>query len=189
MTIDDFRLELEKSGTVPEPLMRFAEYCYSSKLTSFTDFELTEEGSRWALAWFADDPEAARQFTVFAKTRDDSLFALWQHSQGEPGARPVVFLASECEGSRVIADSISEFLSCLAFGSDDFVMDIPYSDDEEWDGVSEANESLESIRHWLQEELEIMVADSPRATILRAMGHHPSLMDWIESWQANVLGG
>lgn len=170
---DAFIEGLAKSKKEQPELKRFADYYFSTDLP-IPDFELVEHGPQIADAWFPDDPEAAQQFLIFAENHDGSVFAIWDDG-------PIVYLASEYEGTSVIANSVAELLGLVAYGSDTFTIDIQYADKEEWQGCEEESEGLFALRTWLQENLQIVVPESPREVIRKARSQHPDLVQWIES--------
>lgn len=177
MGLNEFRAELTKCRDEQIELLRFAEYYFAYNL-DLPDFELTDNGAQIALSWFDGDPSAAERFTIFGRTMDDSAFAIWDDG-------PVVYLASEFEGTSVIANSAAEWLGLLAFGSESFTIDIECIDDEEWDGCPEPPDDLRRFRQWLRESLKIEAPNSPREAVLAARSQHPNLRAWIERWHAN----
>ncbi len=166
-------------------LVRVARHQNSLDGLVSPDFELIDDGPDVARAWFDSDADAASQFIPFAQSADGGLFAYWKCE----AAFAIIYLASECEGTRVIAQSVSELLSIIAFGSDRYVIDIEHTDqDEEWDGPEEASQSLDAFRVWLASTLAVSPAASPLAIIKQAMSASPDLMGWVRKWQEMRYG-
>ena len=146
------------------------------------DFLMIDNGDEWSLKWFDGDKNEASNFLVFAMTTSSSLFGFWAYDNVKNP--PVVFLSNECQGSKVIANSFSEFLSLVSFASDDYWLDIDYvKDDEEWEGPEEIGSNLLQLREWLQTTQAISKSNSPLHSIKTAMSEHPDLMTHIEKWQ------
>lgn len=187
MTIKNLREAFRESGSNADLLSQFEEYWYDENIETLGDFSLVADGDNWSLAWFANDADVADRFTVFAITRNCGLFALWHYDENDVANPPVVFLASECVGSKVISHSIPEFLSLLALGSDKYASEFRFVEDREWRGLRELTEAQVAVRDWLEESLGICKAENPRQTILQGMARHPDLMEWIENWQEATL--
>jgi hypothetical protein len=166
-------------------IIEAARYQDSSGAALSPDFEFIDNGDEAALCWFDSDAVAAQNFIPFAQSHDGGLFAFWNCKTKSP----IVYLASECEGTRVIARTTFELLSIVAFGSDDYALDIAYTDQgEEWSGPEYIPESLSHFRDWLKTELKIMPTDSPLNAIKESMAQSPDLMDWIRAWQNRKYG-
>ena len=175
MGLDAFIAELAKSKNDQTELKQLAEFYYSHELP-IPDFELVDDGSKIAEVCFSGDSEATRQFLIFAQTHDGSLFAIWNDG-------PIVYLASEFEGTSVIANSVGELLGLVAYGSDSFTLDMQYVDGDEWGGCDKAPEGLKVFRTWLKDDLQIEPPASPREVVLKARSQHPDLVQWFEARQ------
>ncbi|MGY8768182.1 MAG: hypothetical protein ACKVH8_07105 [Pirellulales bacterium] len=168
-------------------IVRIADYQNSTDDFISPSFELIDNGNEAALAWFDSDTDAASQFIPFAQSNDGGLFAYWKCEL----CTSIVYLASECDGSRAIAQSIAELLSIIALGSDDYGIDILHTDldhDEEWEGPEVIPKSLTNFREWLNSKLGITQTKSPLSTIKEAMAASPDLMTWIREFQNRKYG-
>lgn len=182
MSFDDDLVRLQRFGEVPESITKFYQYMRKHE-SSLCDFDYVMNGEERALAWFDGDASVSKNYIVFGCTRAGGLFAIWLLEPKDLESCPIVLLASEYTGSSIIEKSFDEWLACLSFGSDDFEIDVQYSDVESWDGPAAVPISLTSFRKWCEAEVGILQAESPASIVVQAVASFPSLTQYIDRWQ------
>ena len=151
------------------------------------EFTMLEPDDETINYWFDGDLEEAKNFKAFASNDSSGLFCFWNYQDVKNP--PIVFLAEECVGSKVIANSIEEFFSLVSFGSEDYQLDIDYvKDDEEWEEIEDPTKEHLEFREWLKSNFNVSPADSPLKIIKAALENHPDLFKYIESWQEKKYG-
>jgi hypothetical protein len=150
-------------------------------------FELTDWTKRIATHWFDGDELVSQQFWNFGANVDGSIYSFWLYDNRSLDEAPIVYLASDgADGSIVLANSFDEFLFLLAIGYVDIGTCWWGADDVDWD-----NPVLFELRKWINDELAVVIPDDDDDLIKtgvkiveEARAKHPSLQEFIETWQA-----
>ena len=116
-------------------------------------------------AWFAGDEAAARQFVVFGRGADGSLYALWLYTGCKLMDAPVVFLGSEGTDCGLLAADVREFMALLAIGADDLGYEISRGDVKE---EEEPADRLFEFRNWLLSRFGTEAPTDPSALVADA---------------------
>lgn len=169
---------------VPALLLRVLEHQNASNDFYSGRFELVVDT---ADACFDGDAEAASRFVVFGQAGTGSEYAFWFHGPERDVARaPIAYLASEGEGSCVLAGTFEDFLKLLAVGWDEPGCEL---------AEPMPSPALRAFRGWLKKECGIALGSSQKkieveaeAIIREAQEGHPDLGEWIEAWQARHFG-
>jgi hypothetical protein len=114
---DGFTFHFPDGASVPHALRALAEFCSSIDDFFSGDFELRSDDDD-AQAWFHGNQNAAAQVAVFGQEGDGSLYALWLRAGTRPETAPVVFLCSEDDATKVLANDLADFLVLLSVGAD-----------------------------------------------------------------------
>jgi hypothetical protein len=114
---DGFTFNFPDGVSVPPALRALAEFCGSIDDFFSGDFELRSDDDD-AEAWFHGNQDAAAQVAVFGQEGDGSLYALWLRAGTRPESAPVVFLCSEDDATKVLANDLADFLVLLSVGAD-----------------------------------------------------------------------
>src|SRR5262245_61548542 len=108
---------------VPDLLQRLCGYIDSKGHPFSGDFQLRPGEDEVLKLWFGGDATAASEFAGFGAAGDGSIYAYWLGGTRDASRAPVVFLAHDADGSRVLASSTEEFLALLAVGYQDLGYD------------------------------------------------------------------
>lgn len=160
---------------LPDELRRLTEFI---DFTGFTYGSLMRIGPNGesVLRWFAGGEDAARQFAGFGNEPDGSIVALWLYAGPDASIAPVVYLASEGVGSRVLANNFRDFLALWAVGYKSLAFDLfdKRAAPTSWGG---------HLRRWLRDELEIVAPKIGGDIVRKGQALHPDLTEWIDDWQ------
>src|SRR5206468_4338951 len=120
--------------------------------------------------------EFDRELAIFGLDSDGSTYALWTYGDRTPEQAPVVYVNSEGDGSRVVADDLRAFLGLLLLDVSDvgrcFFDDEPVG--RERHGAFVAWAAAHGIR----------APDDPDAVAELAASRHPDFDAWLtERWE------
>jgi hypothetical protein len=179
----NFLQQFQTIDNLPDALIRLADYVNLND-EWICDFGFVLDGKKWSEAWFDSDLDTAKRFAVFGRTKGGGLFAFWKQLPQSLSGAPIVYLASECVGSTVVASNLRDWLSCIAFGSNDYELDIQYALEDEWEGPEDNSVELQTFREWCKKTLDVDPTSSPSGVIRTASQNSPSVIEYIERWQA-----
>jgi hypothetical protein len=181
MIEDEFQLNFPAGARIPDELPALLRFQNQSSDWYSGHFEL----DKWRFgnaAWFGDDAEAARQFSVIGHGPDGSLYALWTYSGRTLENAPVVFLGSEGTDNSLLAGSLRDFLALLAIGADELGFAASWGDVKQADPAAPR---LNEFRSWLDRSLGIVAPEAPKELIASARALHPDFEAWLNSWFAS----
>jgi len=173
MDIAVYRRNFPPGVVVPDRLRQLLRFQNQSREWYAGHFALNE----WQYgnaAWFGGDTDTARQFVVFGKGPDGSLYALWLYPGRTVADAPVVFLGSE--GCGLLADDLDAFLGLLAFGAGELGFAIS------WAGPLQPKSPaprLGEFRAWLRDSFGLVPAADPLAVVAAARTRHPDFGAWL----------
>src|SRR5262249_28322889 len=144
--------------SVPDRLCKLLEFENRSRQW-YTGYFVLTEWEYGNAAWFGD-PDAAKQFVVFGKGGDGSLYTLWLYAGRTVADAPVVFCGSEGTDCGLLADNLDEFLGLLAVGADELGFAVSLG--EAFQPVNAAPR-LEEFRTWLRDIFGIVPPTDPLA--------------------------
>jgi hypothetical protein len=179
MDLATFRRNFPPGVAVPDRLRELLKFQNRSRQWYSGYFVLTDWEYGYA-AWFAGDSDAARQFVVFGKGPDGSLYALWLYPGRTVADAPVAFLGSEGTDCGLLAGDLDEFLGLLAVGADALGFAVS------WGGKFQPKSPaprLEKFRAWLRDSFGIVPPRDPLAVVAGARGRHPDFAAWLRRWQ------
>ncbi len=114
--------------------------------------------------------ENISEFFCIGRDRRASLYALWCYKDIPLDEAPVVYFDSEGEGSGVLASTLLEFFTLLAYDDSPFVG--RYEAEGLGIGPSPRNQEF---RDWLEQHYHLHAAEEPNAIVQRARSHYPAL--------------
>ena len=113
-------LETFRENFKPYPVPRLLEHLLAFQNTSRDHYSWDFELAVLPQENFKHDvvPEAIPQFFGFGHDASYSFYALWPYKDIPLDEAPVVYFNSEAEGSGVLANNLTEFLTLLAWGQE-----------------------------------------------------------------------
>lgn len=151
---------------VPQLLDDLGEFAADVKGYFSGRFKLGPED---ATAWLGG-PAKAREFALFGRDADGSLYGFWLYGDRTPETAPIVYLNAAHEGSTVIANDLPEFLSLLALDITD--LGLFY---DEGDRPRKHTPGSIAFRTWLLECFGIEPAKHGERIVKRAAAAHPNV--------------
>jgi hypothetical protein len=179
MNLKEFRRNFPPLEPVPHQLVQLLEFQNRSREWYSGYFELTP----WRYgdsAWFVGDEADARQFVIFGRNPDGSLYSLWLHPGDKWTDAPVVFLGSEGTDCGVLSGNLNEFLGLLAVGSEELGFAASWGNVVTPDNPTPR---LQEFRDWLQVSFGISAPPDPLGVITAARKSHPEFGEWLQNWQ------
>lgn len=186
-------------NTAPDLLAAFIDFCEKTA-EDFTDFRLVGNAEQ-KLKGLLDNEGKVEQFQVIGRHGTGSLIAFWREDKGaDLAVAPVVWLSSEGFPNSVFANSFSDFLSILPYGTG-FIYDVLsnyyfYKEDPDLQPSPEEKFTPEEISSylvenetrypghaalvdWLLHEAKVEIAKDPLSVIKGAIASHPDLASWL----------
>lgn len=157
----------------------FGTYPVPSVLESLLEFESASQ--EWYSTGFELDvlpqevlkhhikEEVISQFYYFGHDGNDSMYALWRYKEVPLDHAPVVYLSSEGEGSGVLADNLTEFLTLLAYGTEPIFGVYPLRTNEDMKYIKRNTE----FRAWLDQKYHLRAAEHPNNVVQQARHRYP----------------
>ncbi len=158
---------------VPKLLGALADYW--DKHTAFFSGSFEVDHDEWdgVREWFRGNEAGWSHVRVFGHDGIAGLFCFWLYDTRTPEEAPVIYLGGEGEGTTVLADNFSEFLSLLATNRDWEPFDGDFTDPEE------QNEKEHKAFLKFLAKHDIHPAKNPLAVVKAARKKHPDLHEWL----------
>ena len=169
---------------VPEALAQLCTYSKQIKGALSCDFVLTDSGRESILFGFDDVVEAADQFVIFGTDGARSLYGYWRYAGQALAEAPIVYLDRGGYHCTVLANTLLEFFTLLAFGEPQLGML------DSWGAWDVECEGLAEFRAWLKQTfgIEPPSPEAARAIVARARAAHPDLDAWVTAWAEQHYG-
>ena len=185
--------------TTSDLVTAFTDFCERTA-EEFADFELVRNPEE-KLRRLLDDQRKVESFQVIGQHGTASLIAFWRDDKEvDFVGSPIVWLSSEGFPNSVFANSFSDFLSLLPYGTG-FIYDVLsnyyfHQDDPDLQPSPEEKFTPEEISsylaanrerykghaelvEWLLNAAKVEVAKDPLALIKGAIASHPDLASWL----------
>ena len=176
---------------VSSPLVRLAAFWHTGDGGPYEacNFCVTDRPDKSVARWLGKARALADHFRSFGTGGDGAIVAFWLPGPDDTSAvvrdeAPVVLLASEGAGTQIVADSLAEFLSLLAYGPEDIIHDLENVGDrpsKAWARVDPKDDDFYTVSRFLADELGIEPAKDPEALVRRARSAHPNFVAWLDA--------
>jgi len=180
LLLEDLQKNFPLGVEIPLFLKKLLDYSNRVKRYYSGYFELLDCGANSLYYWFGKDEAAASQFAIFGHGGDGCMYGYWLYDNQTIETAPIIFLGSEGDQNKVLANDFKDFLASLAVGYED----LGYKFDR---GEIELTEQLIHFRNWLETELGIKPVEDVEVSIEKAMQNHPSLENWLDDWEKGNL--
>jgi hypothetical protein len=116
------------------------------------------------------DESLASQFFGIGHDANYSIYVLWLYKKAPLDEAPIVYLSSEGEGTSVLANTLTEFLTLLAWDEDPILGE--YQENE---AEIEHTARNQEFRAWIQDKYYLQPTSKPNEVIRNARLSHPKL--------------
>lgn len=184
MDFATFQRNFPSDVPIPEKLRQLLEFQNQLHEWYSGHFEL----DHWRfgdVAIFDGDDSVARQFVVFGRTPDGSLYAFWLYPGRPTGMPPIVHVCADGAGS-LVADNLDGFLSLLAMGAEDLGRAIDQGGPFK---PAEPAPRLAEFRTWLLKRFGIRAPGDPMRYVIAARVRHPNFSNWMKKWRDSWMVG
>ena len=188
MPIDKFWQSFQPDIPPPVRLVELLAFQEAARGWYSGSFELS--GWEYRGDWFGENSEAAKQFVVFGRGPDGSMYAFWLYPGRTLETAPVVFLGSDASDCGVLAASLDDFLALLAFGADELGRQVPSGEIAPSDKLEPCAEPIARHREfqaWLLQKYGIQVPAEPMELVRRARSAHPTSIFGFASGKKDIM--
>ena len=110
MNIDEYKESFPQNISFPEELCLLCDWVSINGYPISGCFRIRKHDKNAFISWFGCD--IGESFVQFGASGDGGLYCLWKVGDHYP----VIFLDSEGEQNRVLAESVNDFMQLLAIG-------------------------------------------------------------------------
>jgi hypothetical protein len=171
LTLEEVAGNFPSKVAVPSLLVQLLDFQNANDGFCNGSFELTSGGIQTSRTYFENNLDTAEQLILFGHELDGAMYGYWLYDKHDINTAPIIFLGSEGQDNKVVANSLEEFLALLAVGADGTGY-AGYNLKPEW-YVPPPENRLIMFREWLA-GLGIYPGD-PKEIVDRAMQSHPNL--------------